>query len=62
MKLRHLPSTQCHGTTTKLPNSFVDRTNIDATIIGPPSSTKNEDERRGPEMHQTAKGKHQTSG
>ena len=30
---------------------------VDATIIGAPSSTKNKDEKREPEMHQTAKGK-----
>ena len=30
---------------------------VDATIIGAPSSTKNKDEKRDPEMHQTAKGK-----
>jgi len=29
---------------------------VDATIIGAPSSTKNEDGKRDPEMHQTAKG------
>lgn len=29
---------------------------VDATIIGAPSSTKNEDKRRDPEMHQTRKG------
>ena len=30
---------------------------VDATIIGAPSSTKNQDGQRDPEMHQTAKGK-----
>jgi len=30
---------------------------VDATIIGAPSSTKNKDKERDPEMHQTAKGK-----
>jgi IS5 family transposase len=30
---------------------------VDATIIGAPSSTKNKDEKRDPEMHQTAKGR-----
>jgi IS5 family transposase len=30
---------------------------VDATIIGAPSSTKNKDGKRDPEMHQTAKGK-----
>jgi IS5 family transposase len=30
---------------------------VDATIIGTPSWTKNKDGKRGPEMHQTAKGK-----
>src|ERR1700677_2305065 len=30
---------------------------VDATIIGAPSSTKNQDGKRDPEMHQTAKGK-----
>ncbi len=30
---------------------------VDATIIGAPSSTKNKDGERDPEMHQTAKGK-----
>jgi transposase, IS5 family len=30
---------------------------VDATIINAPSSTKNEDKERDPEMHQTAKGK-----
>jgi IS5 family transposase len=30
---------------------------VDATIISAPSSTKNRDEQRDPEMHQTAKGK-----
>jgi transposase, IS5 family len=30
---------------------------VDATIIGAPSSTKNRDGKRDPEMHQTAKGK-----
>jgi transposase, IS5 family len=30
---------------------------VDATIISAPSSTKNEDQERDPEMHQTAKGK-----
>ena len=30
---------------------------VDATIIGVPSSTKNKDGKRGPKMHQTAKGK-----
>ena len=30
---------------------------VDATIIGAPSSTKNEDKKRDPEMHQTRKGK-----
>jgi IS5 family transposase len=30
---------------------------VDATIISAPSSTKNTDEQRDPEMHQTAKGK-----
>lgn len=30
---------------------------MDATIIGTPSSTKNKDGKRDPEMHQTAKGK-----
>jgi IS5 family transposase len=29
---------------------------VDATIIGAPSSTKNKDGKRDPEMHQTAKG------
>jgi IS5 family transposase len=29
---------------------------VDATIIGAPSSTKNEDKKRDPEMHQTRKG------
>lgn len=29
---------------------------MDATIIGAPSSTKNADKARGPEMHQTRKG------
>jgi IS5 family transposase len=29
---------------------------VDATIIGAPSSTKNKDEKRDPEMHQAAKG------
>ena len=29
---------------------------VDATIIGAPSSTKNEAGKRDPEMHQTAKG------
>ena len=32
-------------------------TSVDATIIGAPSSTKNKDGKRDPEMHQTAKGK-----
>ena len=30
---------------------------VDATIIGAPSSTKNKDKKRDPEMHQTRKGK-----
>src|ERR1019366_1397932 len=30
---------------------------VDATIIGAPSSTKNKDGKRDPEMHQTSKGK-----
>ena len=30
---------------------------VDATIIGAPSSTKNHEQQRDPEMHQTAKGK-----
>ena len=30
---------------------------VDATIIGAPSSTKNKEGERDPEMHQTAKGK-----
>ena len=30
---------------------------VDATIIAAPSSTKNEDKARDPEMHQTKKGK-----
>ena len=30
---------------------------VDATIIGAPSSTKNEEKKRDPEMHQTRKGK-----
>jgi len=30
---------------------------VDATIIGAPSSTKNQDGKRDPEMHQTSKGK-----
>ena len=30
---------------------------VDATIIGAPSSTKNKDSKRDPEMHQTRKGK-----
>jgi transposase, IS5 family len=30
---------------------------VDATIIGAPSSTKNKDGKRDPEMHQSAKGK-----
>jgi transposase, IS5 family len=34
---------------------------VHATIIGAPSSTKNKDGKRDPEMHQTAKGKHGTS-
>ena len=29
---------------------------VDATIISAPSSTKNKDKRRDPEMHQTSKG------
>ena len=29
---------------------------VDATIIGAPSSTKNTDKQRDPEMHQTRKG------
>jgi IS5 family transposase len=29
---------------------------VDATIIGTPSSTKNDEGKRDPEMHQTAKG------
>jgi IS5 family transposase len=32
------------------------RTIVDATIIGPPSSTRYQDGQRDPEMHQTAKG------
>ena len=32
------------------------RTIVDATIIGAPSSTKNKDGKRDPEMHQVAKG------
>jgi IS5 family transposase len=31
-------------------------TTVDATIIGAPSSTKNADKQRDPEMHQTRKG------
>ena len=31
-------------------------TNVDATIISAPSSTKNADKARDPEMHQTRKG------
>ena len=30
---------------------------VDATIIGAPSSTKNADKKRDPEMHQTRKGR-----
>jgi transposase, IS5 family len=30
---------------------------VDATLIAAPSSTKNEDEKRDPEMHQTKKSK-----
>jgi IS5 family transposase len=33
-------------------------TNVDATIIHAPSSTKNREQQRDPEMHQTRKGKH----
>ena len=35
---------------------------VDATIIGAPSSTKNADKARDPEMHQTRKGKHWYNG
>ncbi len=35
---------------------------VDATIIGAPSSTKNKDGKRNPEMHQTAKGNSGISG
>ena len=35
---------------------------VDATIINAPSSTKNADKARDPEMHQTKKGNHDTSG
>ena len=46
-------------------NGYLDRNDIrmsnatiaDATIISAPSSTKNKDGKRDPEMHQTAKGK-----
>ena len=35
---------------------------VDATIINAPSSTKNREGRRDPEMHQTRKGKQCTLG
>jgi IS5 family transposase len=35
---------------------------VDATIIHPSSSTKNREEKRDPEMHQTRKGKQWPSG
>lgn len=35
---------------------------VDATIIAAPPSTKNKDQARDPDMHQTMKGKHGTSG
>lgn len=34
-----------------------DGTIVDATLIAAPPSTKNRDEKRGPEMHQSKKGK-----
>jgi hypothetical protein len=34
---------------------------VDATIINAPSSTKNADKARDPEMHQTKKGLNQTT-
>lgn len=34
---------------------------VDATIINAPSSTKNQDKARDPEMHQTRKGNQCTS-
>src|SRR5271170_3959773 len=42
---------RCNGI--KIANGTI----VDATIIGAPSSTKNKDGKRDPEMHQTAKGK-----
>jgi len=35
---------------------------MDATILHAPTSTKNREQQRDPEMHQTKKGKHGTSG
>ncbi len=46
-KFRHL---RTHGI--KISNGTI----VDATIISAPSSTKNKDGKRDPEMHQTAKG------
>ena len=64
-KFRHLlERNQLGKTLLKAVNDHLDRSGIkiakgtivDATIIGAPSSTKNKDGKRDPEMHQTAKG------
>ena len=64
-KFRHLlERNQLGKTLLKAVNDHLHRSGIkiakgtivDATIIGAPSSTKNKDGKRDPEMHQTAKG------
>jgi len=65
LKFRHL--LEKHGLTAKMMNMINDTleahglllrggTMVDATIINAPSSTKNRDKKRDPEMHQTKKG------
>ena len=65
-KFRHLLERQKLGKKLlKTVNAYLARngikisngTIVDATIISAPSSTKNQDGKRDPEMHQTAKGK-----
>jgi len=58
-KFRHLLERNKLGKPASLSHRHQDRQGhlVDAKIIGAPSSTKNEEGKRDPEMHQTAKGK-----
>ena len=57
MDLGRQRSTRCSGTLAAKGLRVATGTIVDATIINPPSSTKNADKARDPEMHQTKKRK-----